>query len=72
MADGHNGRFNKEYFIKAYSDSAYAQANVIAGAFETMDQRFDAMEERFDARFDRIERVLEKAFPEEFAAVNGG
>ena len=68
MANG----FDKNAFIGAYTDAAGAQADAIGGAFETIERRLDGMEQRFDARFDRIERVLEKAFPEAYAAVNGG
>ena len=67
-----NGSFDKESFIKAYSDSAYAQASVIAGAFETMDQRFDGVDARFDAvegRLDTIEAVLKEAFPDQYNKV---
>jgi hypothetical protein len=54
-------RFDKEAFIGAYTDAAGAQATVIAGAFDGMDRRLD-----------RIERVLERAFPDEYAAVSAG
>ena len=37
--------FDKDAFIKAYGDAASAQADVIAGVFATMDQRFDRLEE---------------------------
>ncbi|MYD66175.1 MAG: hypothetical protein F4X26_09410 [Chloroflexi bacterium] len=63
-----NGRFDLDHFVGKYKDSIEGHAAVIGGAFVIMQQRFDQV----DARLDRIERVLERAYPDEYAAVNGG
>ena len=57
MPEPTTAAFDKDVFESAYTDAAASQANVIAGAFATV-----------DARLDRIERVLAAAFPDEYRA----